>query len=177
MTDPFLAEIRLYAFDFPPRGWAFCDGQLLPISQATALFSLLGTTYGGDGQSNFALPDLQGRVAVGWGDAGGAVSARERGEIGGSDEVALLPSEIPFHTHTVNASGDLAEYAAPGPGSSRVLARSSPGLIYGPTGGQRAQLSGQALSVAGGDLPHNNLMPYVVMNYCIAIVGVFPPRS
>src|SRR3954471_16143809 len=113
MADPFVAEIRAVPFNFAPTGWAFCDGQLLPLSQNTALFSLLGTMYGGNGKSNFALPDLQASAPIGWGQGAGLANY-EQGQSGGSDAVTLLESEIPFHTHAVNASPDPADQQAPG---------------------------------------------------------------
>ena len=175
MADPFVAEIRIFPFNFAPKGWAFCDGQILPLSQNTALFSLLGTTYGGNGQSTFALPDLQGNAAMHPGQGQG-LSLRDLGEIGGSETVTLLESEMPLHTHFMMAAGSLANLNAPGP--TRALARSSGGTIYQPVTNQNiVQMAFQELSPAGGSLPHNNMQPYLTLNFCIALQGVFPPRG
>ena len=146
--DPFVAEIRIFPFNFAPRGWAWCDGQLLPLSQNTALFSLLGTTYGGNGKSNFALPDLQGRAPMHPGQGPG-VSLHDLGETGGSETVSLLESEIPSHSHALHAHDiDLAELNAPAP--LRSLAKSANATIYGaPT--NLVNLSTSALPPAGGD--------------------------
>lgn len=173
MADPFVAEIRIFPFNFAPKGWAFCDGQILPLSQNTALFSLLGTTYGGDGKSNFALPDLQGSAAMHPGQGQG-LSLRDLGETGGSDTVTLLASEIPVHTHTLRAAIDPADNNAPQ--NNVVLAPSTGGQMYSPKQ-PTVLLAGQALAPAGGSLPHNNLQPYLTLNFCIALQGVFPPRS
>jgi microcystin-dependent protein len=175
MADPFVAEIRIVGFNFAPKGWAFCDGQLVPISQNTALFSLLGTMYGGDGKSTFALPDLQGRAAMMHGQGPG-LSQHFQGEAAGSETVTLLQSEMPFHNHTMQATGLPASTALPAAG--HALARSTGGSAYdGPATGASVAMAGQALAPAGGSLPHNNLMPYLTMNFVIALQGVFPPRQ
>jgi microcystin-dependent protein len=173
VADPFVAEIRIFPFNFPPKGWAFCDGQILPISQNTALFALLGTVYGGDGKSTFALPDLQGAAAMHPGQGQG-LTLRDLGEMGGEQNVTLLVSEIPAHTHTLNAIAVLSTTATPS--DQTVLSRSLNGSAYTPGGGAVQQLGPQALPPAGGSLPHNNLQPYLTLNYCIALQGVFPPR-
>jgi microcystin-dependent protein len=173
MADPFVAEIRIFPFNFAPKGWAFCNGQLLPISQNTALFSLLGTTYGGDGKSTFALPDLQGSAPMHPGQGPG-LSNHDLGEVGGSETVTLLESEIPAHAHTLRASSDDAELSAPSP--NRVLARSSGGFAYA-SAQSLVPMASEALSPAGGDAPHNNMQPYLTFNFCIALQGVFPPRT
>jgi microcystin-dependent protein len=173
MADPFVAEIRIFPFNFAPKGWAWCDGQLLPLSQNTALFSLLGTTYGGNGKSNFALPDLQGRAPMHPGQGPG-LSLHDLGETGGSETVSLLESEIPAHSHTLRAVSDPADQAAPSP--ARSLARSNNGFAWNPTFTASA-LSGNALAPAGGDQPHNNMQPYLTLYFCIALQGVFPPRT
>ena len=169
MADPFVAEIRMFGFNFAPTGWAQCNGQLLPISQNTALFSLLGTFYGGDGKSTFALPNLQGSSPVHQGQGQG-LSEYFLGQQGGSEFVTLLQSEIPVHTHGFMASEETVNEALPtnfffGAGETRYAA---PAAV--------TQMAPQALSVAGGSLPHNNLMPYLVVNFCIALQGVFPAR-
>ena len=170
--DPFVAEIRIFPFNFAPKGWAFCDGQLLPISQNTALFSLLGTTYGGDGRSNFALPNLQGCAAMHPGQGPG-LSLRDLGETGGTDTVTLLESEIPSHTHSLAASNEIGEDSK---AAGEAMARSTGGALYGPVPASPVALAHDALPVAGGDQPHNNLMPYLTLSFCIALQGVFPPR-
>ncbi|MEA2219331.1 MAG: hypothetical protein QOJ35_1957 [Solirubrobacteraceae bacterium] len=171
--DPFVAEIRIFPFNFAPKGWAFCNGQLLPISQNTALFSLLGTTYGGDGKSNFALPDMQGNAPMHPGQGPG-LSLHDLGETGGSETVTLLQSEIPSHPHGQRADLlDQADTNAPSPNAS--YAPSAGGTLY--QGASNGQLAPQALAPAGGDQPHNNLMPYLTLYFNIALQGVFPPRN
>jgi microcystin-dependent protein len=176
MADPFVAEIRIFPFNFAPKGWAFCDGQLLPLSQNTALFSLLGTTYGGDGKSTFALPDLQGNAAMHPGQGQG-LSLRDLGEIGGSETVTLLTSEMPFHTHTLMAFNQAGDQFGPNANGTFALTRSNNGAVYNTTISNFAQFAPQALSPAGGSLPHNNMQPYLTLNFCIALQGVFPPRQ
>jgi microcystin-dependent protein len=170
--DPFVAEIRIFPFNFAPKGWAFCDGQLMPISQNTALFSLLGTTYGGDGKSTFALPDLQGSAPMQPGQGPG-LSLHDLGEAGGSDTVALLESEMPIHNHSVLASNQPGEDPSP---SGEALARSVGASLY-QTGAANVTLSPNSLAPVGGNQPHNNLQPYLTLNFCIALQGVFPPRT
>ncbi|GMU65135.1 MAG: hypothetical protein AMXMBFR36_14090 [Acidobacteriota bacterium] len=173
MADPFVAEIRIFPFNFAPKGWAWCDGQLLPLSQNTALFSLLGTTYGGNGKSNFALPDLQGRAPMQPGQGPG-LSLHDLGETGGSDTVTLLESEMPAHSHAVRTFNDVGEDRIPGP--SEALARSTGGLLYSAPGALVA-MAPEAHPPAGGDVPHNNMMPYLTCYFLIALQGVFPPRT
>jgi microcystin-dependent protein len=173
MADPFVAEIRIFPFNFAPKGWAFCDGQLLPLSQNTALFSLLGTTYGGDGKSNFALPNLQGSVPVHQGQGQG-LSEYFLGEETGVETVTLLTSEMPLHTHQMRAdTQDNADIGGPTP--SAVFANSTGAKFYRNAPAD-VQLAPEALTPAGGSLPHNNLQPYLVLNFCIALQGVFPAR-
>lgn len=169
--DPFVAEIRVFPFNFAPKGWAFCDGQILPLSQNTALFSLLGTTYGGDGKSNFALPNMQGNCSMHPGQGPG-LSLHDLGETGGSDTVSLLESEIPSHNHALMATPSPAVQSTAAGGS---LARSAAGNLYDASGGK--QLSDNCITPAGGDQPHNNMMPYLTLNWCIALQGVYPPRT
>ena len=169
MSDPFVAEIRMFGFNFAPTGWAQCNGQLLPISQNTALFSLLGTFYGGDGKSTFALPDLQGSVPLHEGQGQG-LSQYFLGQQGGTESVTLIDSELPLHTHSFSASEELVNENNVtanffGAGETRYAA---PANIV--------QMAPQALSPAGGSLPHNNMMNYLVVNFCIALQGIFPPR-
>jgi microcystin-dependent protein len=177
-VDPFVAEIRILPFNFAPKGWAFCDGQLMPLSQNTALFSLLGTTYGGDGKSTFALPNLQGSAAMHPGQGPG-LSLRDLGEMGGESYVTLLVSEMPVHTHVMNATISPSQTTLPANNTS--FGRSVGGsfykantpTVYGPL----TQMAPQATTPAGGSLPHNNLQPYLTLNYCIALQGVYPPRT
>ena len=170
MADPCVAEIRIFPFNFAPKGWAWCDGQLLPLSQNTALFSLLGTTYGGNGNSNFALPDLQGRAPMHPGQGPG-LSLHDLGETGGSDTVTLLESEIPAHSHTLNTSIRSADSLSPA-----ALAVGTGNNAYAPLGNSTLAAP-QALAPAGGGQPHNNMQPYLTFYFCIALQGVFPPRS
>ncbi len=173
MADPFVAEIRIFPFNFAPKGWAWCDGQLLPLSQNTALFSLLGTTYGGNGKSNFALPDLQGRAPMHPGQGPG-LSLHDLGEIGGSQTVTLIDSELPFHTHQLRADTlDTADVNVPTANST--FATSAQGNLYQTS--TNTQMSPQALTPAGGSLPHNNMQPYLTFYFNIALQGVFPPRG
>ena len=176
MSDPFVAEIRIFGFTFAPRGWAQCNGQILPISQNTALFSLLGTTYGGNGQSTFALPNMQQNAPMHPGQGPG-LSLHDLGETGGSEFVTLLESEMPLHTHFMRAhNGDQADAQTPSPNTS--MAQSANGFAYQATTSQNlTNLNFQILTPAGGSLPHNNMMPYLVLNFCIALQGVFPPRT
>ncbi|HEV7346679.1 phage tail protein [Telluribacter sp.] len=174
MADPFVAEIRMFPFNFSPKGWAWCNGQLLPLSQNTALFSLLGTTYGGNGKSNFALPDLQGRAPMHPGQGPG-LSLHDLGETGGSETVTLLESEIPAHSHTLRAV--VTEFADSNLPTNSNLARSSNGKAYNVGPSTLTAMNFQSLAPAGGDQPHNNMMPYLTVYFNIALQGVFPPRS
>ena len=172
MADPFVAEIRIFPFNFAPRGWAWCNGQLLPLSQNTALFSLLGTTYGGNGKSNFALPDLQGRAPMFWGQGPG-LSLHDLGETGGSQTVSLLESEMPAHGHGLMAQVVPGDAQTPaGTAFARAIG-ATPYMTPGPV----TVMSDLALSPAGGDQPHNNMQPYLTLYFCIALQGVFPPRT
>lgn len=171
MADPFVAEIRIFPFNFAPTGWAFCDGQLIPISQNTALFSLLGTTYGGNGRSTFALPNMQGNAPMHPGQGPG-LSLHDLGETGGSETVTLLQAEIPAHSHTLRASNTLGDNPVP---TGNTLARYANAYQQTTNSGLVA-MAAQSLAPAGGSLPHNNMMPYLTLNFCIALQGVFPPR-
>jgi microcystin-dependent protein len=175
VSEPFVAEIRIFGFNFPPTGWAFCNGQLMPISQNTALFSLLGTTYGGDGKSNFALPNLMDSAPLQPGQGPG-LSLRDLGEMGGEQAVTLLASEMPAHAHAAqgfsNAGGQ-----APGPANTWADASQRGISVYAPSSGNNVPMSPQGLSIAGGSQPHNNMMPYLTLNFCIAMQGIFPARS
>ncbi len=174
MSDPFVAEIRIVGFNFAPRGWAFCNGQILPLSQNTALFSLLGTTYGGNGQSNFALPNLQGSAPMQQGQGPG-LSQRFLGEQSGTPTVTLLTAEMPTHNHQAQAnSGGNNKTSPVGNSWSTLGATRTPPPLYSDT--QNSQMSGQALGLTGSDFPHNNMSPYLGLNFIIALQGIFPPR-
>ena len=173
--DPFVAEIRIFPFNFAPKGWAWCDGQIMPLSQNTALFSLLGTTYGGDGKSNFALPNLQGSAPMHPGQGPG-LSLHDLGETGGSETVSLLESEMPAHSHAMNATVEDATQGTLTPGIT--LATSVGGKsCQSNTASNLVPMSGYALGARGGDLPHNNMQPYCTFYFCIALQGVSPPRT
>jgi microcystin-dependent protein len=176
MSDQFVAEIRIFAGNFAPTGWAFCDGQTLLISQNTALFSLLGTQYGGDGKSTFALPNLQGSAPVHQGQGAG-LSQYFVGEASGVQSVALLQSEMPAHSHGAQAfSGADGDQVSP---VNHVWSKARYGRqgapMYSAAGPQ--QMAPGAISISGGGQPHNNLMPYLTLNFIIALQGIFPPRS
>src|SRR3979490_2285801 len=174
--DPFVAEIRIFPFNFAPKGWAFCDGQILPISQNTALFSLLGTTYGGNGTSNFALPNMQGNAPMHPGQGPG-LSLHDLGETGGAETVHLLQREIPVHSPTRRVSNQQGDFQQPT--STTSLARAIGAVPFVPGNPQPplVSMSDQSLSPAGGDQPHNNMMPYLTLSFNIALQGVFPPRN
>jgi microcystin-dependent protein len=173
MADPFIAEIRIFPFNFAPKGWAFCNGQILPISQNTALFSLLGTTYGGDGKSTFALPNMQANAPMHPGQGQG-LSLRDLGEVGGAEAITLIQTEIPVHNHSWNANAAPATLNAPDNG--RALARSSGTTAYKDINPD-SQMAFQALAPAGSSFPHNNMQLYLTLSFCIALQGVFPPRT
>lgn len=174
MSDPFVAEVRIFPFNFAPKGWAMCNGQLLPISQNTALFSLLGTTYGGDGKSTFALPDIQGRAVMAPGQGPG-LSLHDLGEMAGERTVTLNTPEMPQHTHQLRAhSQDPADLNAPSP--QRTLARSDGGNAFGTPDLPAVSMSFSAVSMVGNGQPHNNMQPALTLNYCIALQGIFPQR-
>ncbi|MFL6659258.1 MAG: phage tail protein [Massilia sp.] len=173
MSSPFVAEIRMFPFNFAPTGWARCDGQLMPISQNTALFSLLGTTYGGDGRSTFALPNLMDSAGmhIGYNQPGPGLSTHDLGEQSGTSTVSLLASEMPVHTHQLQSGGT---GAGPIPGSSSVLGNAGAAQVY--TTATTDQLASLGTASVGGN-PHNNRQPYVALQFCIALQGVFPPRQ
>jgi microcystin-dependent protein len=166
LSTPYISEIRLFSFGFAPKGWAVCNGQLLPINQNQALFSLLGTTYGGDGRVNFALPNLQGRVPV------HASNSLTLGQAGGETAHALLASELPSHTHVVNGSPN----AATGVNPTGSYLATSPGNVYAPPPGNAALMPAEVSTVGGGQ-PHENMSPYLVLNFCIALQGIFPSQN
>jgi microcystin-dependent protein len=168
MAEPFIGEIRAFGFNFPPRGWLTCDGSLLPIAQFQTLFAILGTTYGGDGRTNFGLPDLRGRVPV---HRGGSTVL---GQKDGAETVTLQANELPSHSHGLVASADPASTNI---ASGSVLANPGGGKnLYGPAGASVA-MSNDSIANGGGGQAHNNMQPYLVINYCIAIDGLFPSRN
>lgn len=173
MTDQFVGEIRAFPFNFLPRGWLWCDGQLLPISQNTALFSILGTNYGGDGKATFGLPDLRGRVPMQHGHGPG-MSQYDLGDQVGSERVALLEAEMPAHSHAVLSS--TADAVSRVPSNARVLAEPASGAVHAPPGAT-VWASEQSINPAGGGQPHNNMQPYLTLSFAIAAHGIFPQRS
>ncbi|WP_420111076.1 phage tail protein [Pseudactinotalea sp.] len=167
--DVFLGTIQLFGFNFAPRGWALCQGQLLAVSQNSALFSLLGTTYGGDGQTTFALPDLRGRVPMGQGQGAG-LSGRVVGDVGGTEAVTLTPGQLPAHTHGVSAAS-AATSKSPSVARPAVAAG---GAAYGTAA--TVSMAAGMVQPAGQSQPHDNMQPYLVGNWCIAVEGIFPTR-
>jgi len=182
MSSPFVSEITMFGFNFAPTGWALCQGQLLPISQNTAPFSLLGTMYGGDGKSTFALPNLQDQTTVAFGQGPG-LSNYAQGEEVGTPTVTLLTTELPVHNHSFAASTNAGTTATSagnqlGVGSTGDKQNSWNANIYSPNPTKATTgLSPLAIGPAGSSLPHNNMQPYLTLNFCIAMQGVFPPRS
>jgi len=170
MAEPFLSEIRILSFAYASRGWALCNGQLLPINQNQALFSLLGTTYGGDGRVNFALPDLRGRSPV---HAGDGITLGERG---GEEAHTLNVNEKPSHQHRVRASADLANSAVPA-GALTAAKRRGGVDLYGPAGSTNVSLHPAVMSGAGGSQPHLNMQPFLTLNFVIALQGIYPSRD
>lgn len=172
MSDPFIAEIRIFAGNFAPRGWAFCDGRLLQISQNTALFSLIGTTYGGDGRTTTALPNLEGRAPMHPG-RGPGLTSRRLGERTGAETATLSEAQIPFHSHTLKVSGEFGDSNLPG---NNVFANSSipPASVFSRNTPNK---KGGELSNSGGNQPHDNMQPYLAINYIIALQGIYPSRS
>ena len=175
MSTPFVAEIRMFAGSFAPKGNAFCNGQLIAISQNTALFSLLGTTYGGDGRSTFGLPNLQGRAAIGSGQGAG-LSPRTLGAVGGEANVTLLQAEMAMHNHSANGVAAAGDSQTPG---GAVWSAAGAGRTPPPAYASAANtnMSANTLGQTGGSQPHNNMPPYQAVSFIIALVGVFPPRN
>ena len=172
MADPFVAEIRIFPFNFAPRGWAWCDGQLLPISQNTALFSLLGTTYGGDGKSTFALPNLQGRSPLQHGQGPG-LSPRWLGESGGAADVTLTATQVPSHGHGLLASTSATSGSPEGTSLANVA---NGAAAYRMPGTATKLMAADSVATVGGGAPHNNRQPFLALHFCIAMQGVYPPR-
>lgn len=173
MADPFLGEIRMFGGNFAPLGWAFCDGRLLPIAQYDALFAILGTIYGGDGQQTFALPDLRGRLPMAAG-SGPGLTPRALGERGGAESHALTPAELPLHRHGAPASTQAATTPAPTGGAVPAAGRAA---RFAPTGDFDPIPSGTASSQTGQGLPHENMSPYRTLNFIIALEGIFPAQG
>jgi len=165
MTEPFLCEIRIFSFNFPPKNWAFCNGQFLPINQNQALFSLLGTTYGGNGQTTFALPNLRGRIPIHVG------SGFTQGQAAGAETSTLTSSQMPSHNHFLNASRDSANSSNP----ANAFLASANSLYADPS--NLTTLNPETVSNVGGSQPHTNMQPYLVLNFCISLVGIFPSRN
>lgn len=166
MAEPFLSEIRIFSFDFPPKGWAFCNGQLLPINQNQALFALLGTTYGGNGQTNFALPNLRGQVPIHTGNG------HTLGERAGSSNVTVTVQQMPQHLHALNATSADGTVTDP---TNNVYAKALNNTYANPV--NLVPMAPNAVSSVGGSQPHNNMMPYLVLNFCIALQGIFPSQN
>ena len=172
MSEPFVGEIRMFAGNFAPRGWAFCDGQLLAVSQNDALFSLLGTIYGGDGRTTFGLPDIRGRIPIHQG-TGPGLSQRRLGSKGGSENETLTTNQLASHSHDFNANTAPATGSAP---QGKVVAQSLPPLTMYQAGNQTESLASNSVANTGGSQPHTNLMPTLCINFIIALVGIYPSR-
>jgi microcystin-dependent protein len=170
MSEPFLAEVRIVGFNFAPRGWAFCDGQILPINQNQSLYSLLGTTYGGDGRTSFALPEMRGRVPIHVGSSNG--SSHLLGQKSGEETHTLSANEVPQHTHVLNATTNSATSDSP---TGKYLARGAADA-YGPLTNMANMGTGTVANVGGGQA-HENMQPYIAVNFCIALTGLFPSRN
>jgi microcystin-dependent protein len=176
MSNPFVAEIRIFPYNFAPRGWATCDNQILSIAQNTALFSLLGTTYGGNGQTSFALPDFRNRMPMFWGNGPG-LTPRDLGELGGTSTVTLLTTEMPAHSHNgLSASLDVDDIQLQANPTTYITQVANNKPIYS-NASPTVQMSAQSMLPTGGNQPHNNQQPYLGLLFCIALQGIFPPRS
>jgi microcystin-dependent protein len=173
MADPFLGEIRMFGGNFAPLGWALCEGQLLPISQNTALFSLLGTTFGGNGTTTFGLPDLRGRVPISFGQGPG-LSAYVMGAMGGSENVTILATQMPAHNHQVSAvTGAQGTSSHP---NGQYMASSGSAVIYN-NGSPDSTMNQGMIQATGGNQPHSNIQPYLCVNFIIALQGIYPSRN
>lgn len=178
MSQPFVGEIRAFGFNFQTTGWLFCDGQTLPIQQYSALFAVIGTTYGGNGTTNFLLPDLRGRAAMHWGNGAG-LTPRVIGEVEGSSTVTLTQTQMPAHMHTINAAGPASTAEQTNvPGPTAWIGNSGPDKLFDNAASPPpVMFAPQAISPQGSSLPHQNMQPYQVLNYCIAYEGLFPSRN
>jgi len=185
MSEPFLGQVEVFAFNFPPKGWTTCSGQLLSISQNTALFSLLGTTYGGNGQTTFGLPDLRGRVAIGWGQGNG-LSNYDLGQVGGEEAHTVIISEMAAHSHSLMVNSTTAATNNTNTPSTSVVLGQTTGvpaqgapfnLFLYASGSPGNTLDTHSIGIGGGSQPHNNIMPYLTVNFCIALIGIFPSRN
>ncbi|PCK02251.1 MAG: phage tail protein [Alteromonadaceae bacterium] len=174
MSEPFIAEIRIFAGNFAPKGWAFCNGQLLPISQNTALFSLIGTTYGGDGRTTTALPNLEGRSTMHPG-RGPGLTQRRLGQNLGEETATLSEAQIPNHNHTLSGTATLGDKTMPS--SATTLSNAFGGRVYNTTPQNLVPLAASALGSTGGDQTHPNMMPFITLNFIIALVGLYPSRG
>ena len=172
MAQPYVGEIRMFAGNFAPVGWAFCDGQLMPISENDALFSLIGTTYGGDGQQTFAMPNLQGRFPIHVGTNAGV--SYQIGEAAGVEEVTLTTSQIPAHTHPLVASMNVAQDTSP---SAKTVGQTGGGIMFYAQDQVDSALNAQAIAPAGGSQPHSNYQPYLCVNFIISLFGIFPSQT
>jgi microcystin-dependent protein len=173
MSSPYIGEIRMFAGNFAPRGWALCDGQLLAISQYDALFSLFGTIYGGDGRTTFGLPDLRGRIPLHMGQGPG-LSSRPIGQKSGAETVTVTANQLPAHGHTFNASANSAHDQSP---AGNETATSTGTALYGPAGAPGATLRANAIAHTGGNQSHDNVMPFLCVNFIVALSGVYPSRN
>lgn len=176
MSEPFLAEIRIFSFNFAPRGWAYCDGQLLPIAQNTSLFSLIGTTYGGDGRTTTALPNLQGRSPMHPG-RGPGLTARKLGERVGTETVSLNEAQIPSHNHTWTSTNNDATSTQPAGLYVSKHQDDNRGFMYKINPSLNATFASAAIGTGGGSQPHENMQPYLTLGFCIALVGTYPSRG
>jgi microcystin-dependent protein len=177
MSEPFLGEVRMFAGNFAPKGWAFCNGQVLPIAQNPALFSILGTTYGGNGQTTFALPDLRGREPMHWG-AGPGLTSRTLGEASGTESVTLISSQMPTHTHELGASSNQGDQFSPSGTVPAVLVNSSTGQPENAySGAPNTTMAPQSVTLSGGSQPHDNMAPFLCLSFIIALEGIFPSRA
>jgi microcystin-dependent protein len=176
MSEPFLGEIRMFAGNFAPKGWAFCNGQVLSIAQNTALFSILGTTYGGNGQTTFALPELQGRVPMHWGQGPG-LTPRTLGESSGSESVTLVSTQIPAHTHSLSASSTQGDQPSPDGNVPAVTVDTNGQLLNGYSAVENVRMANTSVGLYGGSQPHENMQPYQCVSFIIALEGIYPSRS
>ena len=176
MADPFVAEIRIFPFSLVPQGWALCNGQLMPIGQNNALFSLLGITYGGNGRTNFALPNLQDRFALAPGQGPG-LSLRDLGEAGGSAAITLQPGQMPGHTHQLLATASATSASPVNTALSQAVLPPSTAVPVYRNSANRMPMAPDAVAVTGGGQPHNNRQPYLALNFCIALQGIYPTRG